>query len=964
MPYPQDIALLMGLSRGYSPMARGIPYAPQFGFEGTFLGGQGSLGMLGQMLAPSVRNLMGQVGMAPLGFGHDQNVFDVMQAQRFTQLRWQMMTDGARGEQQNYLRTIRGLHAAAGMQWTPEMERTFAPIAGAAGRNIAPMLALMNPQLLDALAGPTGSDVVMRMRMVDASRYRMDPVTGQMGLSRETLRQQLPQVFERLYGGGDAARMHGITAGDAGSLYAELGMRGLIPGAAAMGRDTRSEVTRALREMGPQDAAAAARRVGVGDMGRGAQLTAADIDRLALDPSVSDRIRAFDAGRIVRTIQSYSKVTAVMREIFGDMGHPNAPVPLLMASLDAMTSGGIGQLSPDRLATMARQQYLSAKNAGLTMDQMMLLQQNAAAVAGDLGLPSIMAPQLSRRAALFMQSSGGLGATGFGAMNRGELGGLDLNLTAQGAASPMANRMNLLMRLREAAPGGAFRAGSTAEAVGAAIARGQTSFRDPATGRVQSLGNVFMDDTSFMGMMRNTPGGPSEGALRAMLSQEQSISMEQGERYNTGDLVRQLQGPTTFAPHIAAFIREVLTRQLTAQLETQGVPSAKARQQAAVMAQQMAGRVEERIRTEVSGAQLADPESRRSAIARIIDDEMRKAPAAAGLQIGDRQAWTRLTAEMVYGGVNVRLQQMFPMTATRDKPRAWDNVLNVDRAAADLGRMRMQEDHQAAMMNARGVPGALAGGFFARTVGAVQRADINDPDALKRILFAGLGGVDKGVIEKQLMPQFEALRAEEAALNQQARELASEKDPVRRQALQDQLDQKYKALRNHYDRVLDMAKQAGLIVDREMTPEELAGLHAATGADAAVARGGGAALGGAALGGIGRAQSEALLEPIRKAGRAGLAGLAEQLGLRLPGSARLTPETAMQAAGPAGAALGTMGMAATLQAARQQQAAESGAAVGGGGHHVITGTLLIDWEKGTGDLNAGWGDDINHATGK
>ena len=97
-----------------------------------------------------------------------------------------------------------------------------------------------------------------------------------------------------------------------------------------------------------------------------------------------------DASRTASKVKGYTDALAAVRDIFGDNGNPNAPMPALMAALDQLTQGGLGQMDPAKVATTLRQMQTLAKETGTGMKQLGVMTQVAGNIGQQLGLaPSV-----------------------------------------------------------------------------------------------------------------------------------------------------------------------------------------------------------------------------------------------------------------------------------------------------------------------------------------------------------------------------------------------------------------------------------------------------------------------------------------------------------------------------------------------------------------------------------------------
>ncbi len=345
-PVPQSMASLTQLGQDYAPIAPGLTHTRRTGMEGLpFMSGGGPLAMAGMFLSPQLAQLMAQMGMAPTGAGHDMNVYDVMRNMQYTQQQAEAVRMAAQADRDNYMRTFRGIAALTGTPWGAAQQQAAGSIATTA-QTLAPLLVEVAPDLIDQLGGLRGSAAVMSRRIIDAGRYRDDPVTGRFGMSAQTTGELSRSLFRDLYERQDITPMMGVSAGQLGELFGELQSRGMVAGSGTAGVSGLRGRLSASGALAP---------------GQSERMTAEELDRLVLDPATEDRLRNFDFSRVRRSLQTFTGVVAAMRDIFGDAGRPNAPIQELMAGLDTLTMGQASQLDPARLADTARQTYWLAK---------------------------------------------------------------------------------------------------------------------------------------------------------------------------------------------------------------------------------------------------------------------------------------------------------------------------------------------------------------------------------------------------------------------------------------------------------------------------------------------------------------------------------------------------------------------------------------------------------------------------
>jgi len=553
---------------GYRPLATGYTPHRAFGTQGLPFT-QGQFGSIVAMATGAkLQRMMGEVGMVPMGLEHDQNVYDRLMRQRFSMMQMQAMQMAAQNDRDEYVKTFRGgLSTFTGTPFGSEQRRAAYSLANAA-TSMSPVLAEMMPEFLDQLGGMKGSSAVLAKRMMEAGRYRIDPVSGRMGMTAESVGHMTNRLYSDLYSPETMPSMRGISAGNVGSMIQELQMRGMIATDAASSRfygirgdDPRYGTMRAIADMrqsSPNDLNRAALATGVNPHKPGG-LTAEDLDKLQLDPRVADKLRSFDVDKIKRSVKSYVNVVSAMRDIFGDMGKPNAPMSELIAGIEALTMGSMSQLDPGRMSMMVRQTYNLAKQTGVTLDNVRMIQEHAANRAGQMGLEPTFAIQATQGGLAFggaYRAQGHAAHTAWGAMSADQVQQLDTNLRVQAASSNAANRMAVTSRLAESM--GGFDPNTDAGRYAAAVRAGATEFSTGSGG----LRSVLMSDREFTQMMvgsksANGMSVVSEGDVQTMLGQRDT-NREYIERYGMANTVRRLQGTGELHPFVGHRMQETL----------------------------------------------------------------------------------------------------------------------------------------------------------------------------------------------------------------------------------------------------------------------------------------------------------------------------------------------------------------------------------------------------------------------
>lgn len=795
----QPNTVLPQMASGFAPLATGVHPTTAFGTENVpLLQTVGPLGLLG---SPLLRSTMGQVGFAPFGM-HDVNVYDQLRDMQYTQAMSAAMARAAERDRDNFVRTFRGMAAMTGTQFGAQQRRAAYSMADTA-TYVAPMLAQMNPDALEALGGLRGSSTVMAQRMMTSGRYRIDPVTGRIGMSAASVGSLASNVYGDLFG-DDFRQMNGLTAGQTGSLFHELNMRGLIGqpdgtvharAMMALGQMQRHDPAQLQQVFNQQKVQA------VGDLNR---LTGADIDKLTLNADVADRIRGLDAEKIKRSLKAYSSAVSAMRDIFGDMGRPGAPMQELMQGLEALTAGSSAWMDPSRLAGIARQTYNLAKQTGMGMDATMLLQQHAASRAEQVGLPPVFAIQAAQGGLGFggaYRASGQAAHTAWGVFSADQMMQADVNLRVQAAGSHMANRLGAVARLAEAR--GGFADGSDAANLYRALRAGQSSFvtRD-------GLRSVVMNDHELFRVLQS--GGVNENTARDFIDQA-GANREFIDRLGIGGIIRREQGRAELHP----FVRDQLAVALTSSLTGGGLQSGVARQAVGAAA----GRITQRM-FGLSTADFASTQARTRALSGIIGDELRGTAAGAFLdQMApeQRDVFLRTAASHLYGHTNKALAAS-PYSGL-------GGLHNIHRLTNDETLAQADMQQQEAAFTAR-MQEAMAplgrGSPLARAMQFLQDTTPRDDAHLRSMVATAFGGVRSSDIQGALLAPIGKLNAQRRSLQELQSRLLRTTDSSERTQLLTQIDQAMVELGAQANQLARIGETYGYYGDSTVTKEDTA----------------------------------------------------------------------------------------------------------------------------------------------
>ena len=734
-----DGSLLDQLSIGYAPIAGGWDPRPITGLEGIPLLGDPSstAGLLANiLLGPKLQQVMASRGQMPMGIGNGQNVFDVLQRQAYTNMRRESMRQMAQSERGNWMQTARGIAQVAGVPFGAQQFQAVSAMTDMMS-TAAPLFAEMAPDFMDQLGGMRGSPTVMMNRMAKGSRYQIDPMTGQMGYSAASAQKMADYVYDRMFNAEPLGQMRGFTAGQMGTLYDEMSRRGMI--AAPM--PVEQAVRRAALEMRDEG-----RKLPGGY--DATKLTAGDIDKLKLDPQISDRMKTFDGERVKQSLKSYVDVLAGMRDIFGDIGKPNAPIQELMQSLEALTQGGMGQLSAAKMNMIVRQTHQLARESGVSLDAALTMQQHAAGRLQDMGISPLMAPLVTQGSLAWggaYRAMGGGAVTAWGRYDATQMQQLDLNLRANAAASQQANQMGLLMRLRDR--GGGFAAGSQAAAMAEAIEAGQKDYTwKDAQGNVQT-GSTMMAYNDFRNMLVNSRSrsgralGLTGGQVDEMLTERETTG-EFVLKYDTAGLTRAHQ-PTQMKRWLEGRMTETLMNRL------RNAGTGLSDERLLVMARQAAGHVVAGT-SAMSVADFANSDERTKRMSALIQGGLKAAGAGQNV-LGMGADFFENAAESAYGYVNKQMR-----LGHYADIGSWQNMQAVSNVQYEEAG-RLAQGRNAVLAGIRtNLSGFGQGTFLQKMISAFQNA--GPKSDLLDIITEAAGGVGGTEMAKALKPHMEAMQ--------------------------------------------------------------------------------------------------------------------------------------------------------------------------------------------------------------
>ena len=774
-------------------------YQPFTGMEGIPQLGGGPVGLGAQMLLQNVlQSAMGNMGMAPTGVS-DQNLYDRLMHQRFTSMHQDFVRDLAARDRGNYMRTSMGIAAMTGTPWGAEQLRAAHSLSSGIIQ-ASPILTEIAPNYLDEFGGQRGSAAVMAHYASLGGRHRIDPVTGYMGYgssqhSQKRFQELMGDVYDNMFA-GDRYKDTSLSAGRAGQLFQEMQVRGLMPGAASLEMLERGRPDR-FRNMMTAAGLDPSRSLG--------QLDPNEREQLMQPLQTSQELKSFDAKRISGSLGEWGKAVEAMREIFGDSGHPNAPMSTLINALNQLTGGGLSQLRPGHVAELVRNTYNLARNSGVGLSAAMVMTQESMGNAAAMGLNPVFGTLATQQTLAFTSAYQGLGMGSHQAWDRHDLAAqqqMKNQLVLSGAASSMGNQIGMVFRLQEA---GLLSDGSDATRFLDAVTAGQTSFTlNDGTSLSTNLGG---DNKLVDILARSSNGRLTAGQARMMLGQTQANSeflarnpdaLATIQRQQREDLIVR-EGPVG-----ASIVNNILKEKLRG-----GFNPAEMRAVSGSM-----GEAGLRAFMDASGEVATNQGLRNSAIAEGMAQQVERQAANgdAGAikllqQYGTGDALrTNLgsMAEALYGGVDAWMQNN-NMGTLQDR-----HVLHSEAGLREQVRAVGRAEAQSA--TAAALDSVGKGGMLRRGMEAVMTASPDDENTLLRVLATAMGGVDEkrlaGALQEKDLQNMRRIYGELATAQE---DYSQQHTAAGRAAAMDTIREKSKAFTQEAEVFNDALDRAGLL---------------------------------------------------------------------------------------------------------------------------------------------------------
>jgi hypothetical protein len=746
------------------------PVGAHTGFEGF----PGADNPLVNILYAQLGQHMRSSGFSPMGL-NQQNLLDQARNAQFMKMHNSMLQESAALDSENYMRTMQGIARATGAKFGAEERANTqkmiqgilpfaAPLAGTAGGSAA----------LEFLGGDRGSNIVMAQRLIMGSRFRFDPISGQVGMGRESIRASIAQMAE-MVNRDDVTGLQGFGAGGLGDMSQFLQSRGLLPSMAGSG--ARRAALQTMGGVSGEDFLGRAMdRTGIGAGRSIDSLSRSDIGSLSSDPEVAQRMRNFDGAKVARVSKDYLEAARAMGDLIGD---PNAPIPQLMAALEQMVGpGALAQMSPQRVASMVRNTREMATLTGVSPAAVMAMNQHIANQANAMGIDSsVFGQPILQDALAFRQGMNFTPAYGRMSADRGA--SLHAQLSLGAVKSRAANRMGAFMRMR-AAMGGSF---EDAEAERLALqVETDTLTSAPDQAAIQKM----------FGRM-----GISASQTNQFMAQT-FANREFVSTHNLGRQIARLQ-PEEIRGGMARITSGVLARRLG--MSSTAVQGMSKRVVSAAMGMAEADFADMGKRDEVIQASINAEMDRMG----IGPNDPRRAEITGRLSSEITGEWDRRAYKLKSGARNA--QELYQVVSDDARELA-------DRATVQ-SRTRS--------VIASGLGGLGQGSFGRRLIASIQDSKTGEiDDILMRTL-----GVDHKKITKAAAGGFQELGQQAAEIRNLENQLFKEKDPETRKEIVARIQEKKDAMEASTAGVIKSLKDAGISVkgldaaaDKQIKEEE------------------------------------------------------------------------------------------------------------------------------------------------
>lgn len=425
-----------------------------------------------------------------------QNIIDQREAARYQRTTTANTLAAAEAGNTEVSKKVQGLMAfVTGEKPTELNKNTADSVAGILNNPILKGVLgqAVGPENLEGIMfGQRGDPAALAAAVNRMGYFRQDP-SGENRMSAQGLEQFSKGLHATLYGpGANVDEMRGLMAGQTGQLMDHLFQRGALPqsiGALApseraklvSGQRDDATIQRLAKEFAHRELLKNEEYASAGKQEQDIQLEAEAPKYVARLNDTMSQIEEFqsadprrmspeqrekmskveqteeyqalatnaDASRVAKTLKDYAGAVSSVREIFGDNGNPNAPMPALLAALEQLTAGASQQMSPAKVQNVLREMRLAAKETGIGFEQLVGFSGQMQAMGDTLGIAKPLTVQNTVNAMNLikaMDDNGAFAGNRFGQMNKMEALNEAGARIQRGEASPVGKTMAAMAR--------------------------------------------------------------------------------------------------------------------------------------------------------------------------------------------------------------------------------------------------------------------------------------------------------------------------------------------------------------------------------------------------------------------------------------------------------------------------------------------------------------------------------------
>ena len=538
---------------GWQPQLR-----PDFDFGQLGASPQATM-LLNTIMTPIAQ----QMGIRPFQLFPTQNIADQMRTKTYWHGQQETMARSAQADATAMTDFMFGAAGMMGIHPSDETRRMIQSNVDAMAPQLMPIMAMMAPQALEAMGGVRGSQTLMSQALFRAGRTMVDPATGQIGLSPKAASAMVDNLYKDLYGpNADISKLRGFGAGAVGQLIEQMQGYGMLGvGNEIMSRDKRfwsgtdatSQSTiegliRQTQRERPDECRSLIQKSGLTGLadneaikqlstGQAGREDVANLVEKMAPAAFASAMQVKPSEQIRRKVEEMTGVVASLRDVFGDMGMANAPIPVLIQKLNELTQGGLSTMSATDLEHSVRKMHAIATQTGMGMETFTNVNlPMGLAAARRHGLDDRMAPDLAMAGALAgaaFNATGGNRYQAWNGLNSAEVNALSIETKAAGLASRSGQLISTAMRLADTQDVGSD---TPLGRYAAAVRAKKQTFAPVAGGPERSL--AITNDSDLEAMAQQSGIRPG---VASNMSLQRDTNSEFGKKYDAGDIAQREQ---------------------------------------------------------------------------------------------------------------------------------------------------------------------------------------------------------------------------------------------------------------------------------------------------------------------------------------------------------------------------------------------------------------------------------------